>query len=406
MDDYNIIKEENDKIKQEKENLEEEYSKLKIEHDKLKDEFNNNEIKLKAYIAQENLNNQNNNNEDLYLTKLTELDELKLKLSKYETGELISEIVKEKMNKEKSDFEAKEKNYLEKIKEKDKKISEYISKIKQNESKIKILSEKILGINQEKGELENIVIKQESRVGKLGVKVDKIESLLKNKNEEIRENENYSLKLINIIKEQKNLINTLKNEQKALEENYSSNIDNINAINSLKAQITALKRKLDVKEDSFQTLQKSHKILQEKYLKTCSNNRKKEQEILLKQAKKLKADKIQKEKDLFLEKNKKFFDFKKELVEINYSSLNNFKPKKSPSSAFKNNKEIKTINVEEKGEKDDNKSEKSQIQPGPVLPIIRSSKNKERIEKMKIKNEEDGKLEEISDMMNNILNEL
>ena len=310
------------------------------------------------------------------------------------------------MNKEKSDFEAKEKNYLEKIKEKDKKISEYISKIKQNESKIKILSEKILGINQEKGELENIVIKQESRVGKLGVKVDKIESLLKNKNEEIRENENYSLKLINIIKEQKNLINTLKNEQKALEENYSSNIDNINAINSLKAQITALKRKLDVKEDSFQTLQKSHKILQEKYLKTCSNNRKKEQEILLKQAKKLKADKIQKEKDLFLEKNKKFFDFKKELVEINYSSLNNFKPKKSPSSAFKNNKEIKTINVEEKGEKDDNKSEKSQIQPGPVLPIIRSSKNKERIEKMKIKNEEDGKLEEISDMMNNILNEL
>ena len=86
--------------------------------------------------------------------------------------------------------------------------------------------------------------------------------------------------------------------------------------------------------------------------------------------------------------------------------MNNFKPKKSPSSAFKNNKEIKTINIEEKGEKDDNKSEKSQIQPGPVLPIIRSSKNKERIEKMKIKNEEDGKLEEISDMMNNILNEL
>ena len=310
------------------------------------------------------------------------------------------------MNQEKSDFNMKEKNYLEKIKEKDKKISEYISKIKQNESRIKLLSEKILGINQEKGELENIVIKQESRVGKLGVKVDKIESLLKNKNDEIRENENYSLKLINIIKEQKSLINTLKNEQKAMEENYSSNIENIKTINSLKAQVTAFKRKLDVKEDSFLTLQKSHKILQEKYLKTCSNNRKKEQELLLKQAKRLKADKIQREKDMFLEKNKKLFDFNKELVEINYSSLNNFKPKKSPSSAYKNNKEVNTINVEEKVVKDDNKSEKSHIQQGPVLPIIRSSKNKERIEKMKIKNVDDGKLEEISDMMNNILNEL
>ena len=406
MENYNNLKDENDRIKQEQKNLEEEYSKLKIEHDKLKDEFNNNEIKLKAYIAQENLNNQNNNDDELYLTKLTELDELKLKLSKYESGELIADIIKEKMNQEKSDFNMKEKNYLEKIKEKDKKISEYISKIKQNESRIKLLSEKILGINQEKGELENIVIKQESRVGKLGVKVDKIESLLKNKNDEIRENENYSLKLINIIKEQKSLINTLKNEQKAMEENYSSNIENINTINSLKAQITALKRKLDVKEDSFLTLQKSHKILQEKYLKTCSNNRKKEQELLLKQAKRLKADKIQREKDMFLEKNKKLFDFNKELVEINYSSLNNFKPKKLPSSAYKNNKEVNTINVEEKVVKDDNKSEKSHIQQGPVLPIIRSSKNKERIEKMKIKNVDDGKLEEISDMMNNILNEL
>ena len=43
---------------------------------------------------------------------------------------------------------------------------------------------------------------------------------------------------------------------------------------------------------------------------------------------------------------------------------------------------------------------------GPVLPIILSSKNKERIERMKLKSEDDGKFEEISDMMNNIINEL
>ena len=410
LDEYNILKEENDKIKLSQKNLESENEKLKSDYEKLKEEFNNNEMKLKSYIDQENLNininNQNNTNDDLYLTKLTELDELKLKITKYETGEIISEPTKEKMLKEKSEFSLKEKNYLEKMKEKDKKINEYISRIKQNESKIKLLTEKMLGINQEKGELENIVLKQESRVGKLGEKVNQIESLLKNKNEEIRENENYSLKLINIIKEQKSLINTLKKEQKTLEENYSTIEDNVNTMNSLKAQINALKKKLEVKEESFLTLQKSHKILQEKYLKACSNNRKKEQEILLKQAKKLKADKIQREKDLFYEKNRKLLDLKKDIMEKNYSSLNNFKPKKSPSSAYKNKNEIKTINFEEKGIKDDNNCDKSSIQLGPVLPIIKSSKNKERIERMKKKNEDDGKLEEISDMMNNILNEL
>ena len=412
---YNNLLEEYNKIKKEKEDLNEENNKLKLEYDKINEELNNNEIRLKTYIAQENMN-QNNSNNDLYLTKLTELDELKLKISKYDSGEIIPEAIKEKINQEKLElknkliieFKEKEKNYLKKLEEKDKKISEYISKIKQEETKIKMLTEKIIGINIEKGELENIVIKQESRVGKLGIKVDKIESLLKNKNDEIRENETYSLKLINIIKEQKNLINTLKKEQKTLEENNSVNEDNITTINSLKAQIIAIKKKLELKEDSYIALQKSHKILQEKYLKLSSNNRKKEQELLLKQAKKLRADKIQREKEQFFERNKKQIDFIKEITEKNYSSLNNFKPKKSPSSAFKIKKDKNIIenndNVGENNE--EGKSEKSTLQMGPVLPIIKSSKNKEKIERIKIKNEDDGKLEEISDMMNNILNEL
>ena len=405
--DYNILLEEKNKIKKEKEELNEEYNKLKSEYDKLKEEFDNNEIKLKTYIAQEKINENKNN--DLYLTKLTELDELKLKISKFESGEIIPDIIKEKMTKEKSEIKEqltsllkeKENNYMNKLEEKEKKILEYVSKIKQRESKIKILNENIMGINTEKGELENIVIKQETRVGKLGEKVDKIELLLKNKNDEIRENETYSLKLINIIKEQKNIINNLKMEHKSMEESNSKNEDFSNIINSLKAQITALKKKLDVREDSYVTLQKSHKILQDKYLKTCSNNRKKEQEILLKQAIKLRDVKLQREKEKFVtqNKNKNIFDIKKELKENNYTSLNNFRPKKSPSSANKNMKE----EIIEK--KVDDKNEKSAIQIGPVLPIIKSSKNKERIERMKRKSEDDGKLEEISDMMNNIINE-
>ena len=404
--DYNILLEEKNKIKKEKEELDEEYNKLKLEHDKIKEEFNNNEIKLKTYIAKENMN-ENKINNDLYLTKLTELDELKIKISKFESGETIPDILKEKMNKEKSEIKAqlislfneKEKNYMKKLEEKEKKISEYLLKIKQNETKIKTLNENIMGINTEKGELENIVIKQESRVGKLGEKVDKIELLLKNKNNEIRENENYSLKLINIIKEQKNIINNLKIEHKTIEENNSKNEDYNNIINSLKAQILALKKKLDVREDSYVTLQKSHKILQDKYLKTCSNNRKKEQELLLKQAKKLRDAKLQRDKEQFI-KNINVLDLKKEIKENNYSSLNNFRPKKSPSSAYKN------IKKEIVGKKEDGKNEKSSIQIGPVLPIIKSSKNKERIERMKRKSEDDGKLEEISDMMNNIINDL
>ena len=404
--DYNILLEEKNKIKKEKEELDEEYNKLKLEHDKIKEEFNNNEIKLKTYIAKENMN-ENKINNDLYLTKLTELDELKIKISKFESGEIIPDILKEKMNKEKSEIKAqlislfneKEKNYMKKLEEKEKKISEYLLKIKQNETKIKTLNENIMGINTEKGELENIVIKQESRVGKLGEKVDKIELLLKNKNNEIRENENYSLKLINIIKEQKNIINNLKIEHKTIEENNSKNEDYNNIINSLKAQILALKKKLDVREDSYVTLQKSHKILQDKYLKTCSNNRKKEQELLLKQAKKLRDAKLQRDKEQFI-KNINVLDLKKEIKENNYSSLNNFRPKKSPSSAYKN------IKKEIVGKKEDGKNEKSSIQIGPVLPIIKSSKNKERIERMKRKSEDDGKLEEISDMMNNIINDL
>ena len=121
------------------------------------------------------------------------------------------------------------------MEEKDKKILEYVSKIK-----------------------------QESRVGKLGEKVDKIESLLKNKNDEIRENENYSLKLINIIKEQKNLIYTLKKEQKSLEENYSTNEETTNTINSLKAQIILVGNKSDLEEKRQVTKEMTNEF--------CENN--------------------------------------------------------------------------------------------------------------------------------------
>ena len=305
----------------------------------------------------------------------------------------------------------KEKAYLKINEENSKLINELNLKIKEYEDKIRILSENLTKINKEKTDLEKIIIKQETKVNNLGEKVNKIEVLLKNKNDEIKENENYSLKLINIIKEQKSQIQTYKKEQKSSAENSAINENHLNTINSLKAQIDALRKKLEVKEDSISTLQKSHKILQEKYLKICSNNRKKEQEMLLNQAKKMKMEKIEREKELFLQRNKIQLN-KNEIIDKNYSSVNNFKPQKIPNSANqnqnqKNSKEESDKNVNkaegDKNENNNNNNINSRAQTGTVLPAIKSSKNKERIERLKLKNEDDWKMNEINDMMSKIM---
>ena len=345
---------------------------------------------------------------------------MKIKLSEYENGDKIPEKLKEKIEeiknelideKEKmkqqltSEINKKEKMYLKMNDDNLKIINNLNLKIKEYEEKIKILGESLTNINKEKTELENIIIKQETKVNDLGEKVNKIEALLKNKNEEIKENENYSIKLINIIKEQKTKIQNFKKEQKNAVENSAINENNMNTINSLRAQIDALKKKLDVKEDAILTLQKSHKILQEKYLKICSMNRKKEQEILLNQAKKMKIEKLEREKEQFLERNKNNLNIKNEIIEKNYSSQNNFKsPKSHNNSSYRNEKTVNNeveVNNKTEGIKNENN-----IQIGTVLPSIKSTKNKERIDRIKLKNKDDDKIDEINDMMSKIMDEL
>ena len=51
-----------------------------------------------------------------------------------------------------------------------------------------------------------------------------------------------------------------------------------------------------MKENTIQTIQKSNKILQDKFLKLCSDKRKKEQEDLLIQVKEMKIKKNEREK--------------------------------------------------------------------------------------------------------------
>ena len=333
------------------------------------------------------------------------MEEIK-KAENAEKEEIKQKLTTEMNKKEKGYLKLNEKN-SKLINELNLKIKEYEEKIKEYEEKNKKLVELINNSNKEKLELENIIIKQETKVNDLGDKVNKIEDLLKSKNEEIQENENYSLKLINIIKEQKSQIQSLKKENKSSADFSAINENHLNTINSLKAQIEALRKKLEIKEDSILTLQKSHKILQEKYLKICSNNRKKEQELLLNQAKKMKLEKMEREKEQFLQKNKNMFS-NKEIIEKNYSSVSDFKQQKIPNTVYSNQKTDNDESVP-RSEKDDlkkNEINNNIIQIGTVLPVIKSSKNKERIERMKLKNDEnDGKMDEINDMMSKIMDE-
>ena len=131
--------------------------------------------------------------------------------------------------------------------------------------------------------------------------------------------------------------------------------------------------------------------------------------MLINQAKKMKMEKIEREKELFLQRNKIHVN-KNEIIDKNYSSVNNFKPQKIPNSGNqnqKNNKEESDKNVNKAGssENENNNINNNRTQTGTVLPAIKSSKNKERIERIKLKNEDDGKMDEINDMMSKIMDE-
>ena len=129
--------------------------------------------------------------------------------------------------------------------------------------------------------------------------------------------------------------------------------------------------------------------------------------MLLNQAKKMKLEKLEREKEQFLQKNKINLNIKNEVIEKNYSSLSNFKSQKPQNSIYQNEKTVNNDaeinNNKNEGGKNENNNE---IQIGTILPAIKSSKNKERIERLKLRNEDDGKIDEINDMMSKIMDEL
>ena len=128
--------------------------------------------------------------------------------------------------------------------------------------------------------------------------------------------------------------------------------------------------------------------------------------MLLNQAKKMKLEKMEREKEQMMKKNNNFNITKNDIHLKDYSSLSNFYQEKSPNSEYKNKKIINdSFESNQNVGKDNEKREPNSIQSGTILPVIQSSKNKERIEKLKIKNEDNDKIGEINDMMKQIINE-
>ena len=108
-----------------------------------------------------------------------------------------------------------------------------LNKIKEQSKSIK---KQINDVFQEKVELEEIVIQQEERVlnkinqiSNLEKKMKVVDEMLKNKNIEIKKNEQHCMSLIKIIEEQKKNISNLNNR---LNNIYQNDIESSNLIKS------------------------------------------------------------------------------------------------------------------------------------------------------------------------------
>ena len=284
------------------------------------------------------------------------------------------------------EFQKKEKAFLKLNEDNSKIISDKELKITELKEQIKKLNESLLNYQKIKTDLENIALKQEDKINELGYKVTKIETILKNKNLEIKQNEDYAVQLMNIIKEQKVQMQNLVNNNQEKENDL---------IKSLKNNIENLKNSIEIKENTIQTIQKSHKILQDKFLKLCSDKRKKEQEDLLIQVKEMKIKKNEREKgNLSINRNNSKNKNKKNNKEEN----KNFIPKIDIRG-----KQTTTINS------NDNYINSNNI--SNILPVIANQNDKIKEEKNELSNlkldisDDGGKMDEINSMMKKIIEE-
>jgi hypothetical protein len=87
----------------------------------------------------------------------------------------------------------------------------------------------IKALNKEKSDLEELILKQETKVSDLAAKIKNVEKNMREKNKEIKDNEENYLKLIDIIEEQKKEIEIFNKTNKDKE--IGNDIDTPNMIN-------------------------------------------------------------------------------------------------------------------------------------------------------------------------------
>ena len=274
-----------------KENLEEKNKKLIEEINLLK---NNNledgttkKNSHKIFQNTENMDEDRDNN-NTNLENKENIEDLKRIIDEYKSGKIISESTQKSIDSIKKDN-------LSQIEELKKKYETINTKNKNYESKIKILNDNLNSNNKNIKDLENIILKQENKINELNQLLKKRDTTIRSKEASISKNETYSMQLMNLIKEQKLHIQNLKKQKS---EEVSSQIE------ELRRQITNLENIIELRDNTILTMKKSHKNLQDKYIKLCYNLKKTEQDNLLNQAKMLKQQKLQRDAIKTQKKNK------------------------------------------------------------------------------------------------------
>jgi hypothetical protein len=378
-------------------NLEIKIYNMKEEKEKIKTEENEEKVNnIEETIDEENNKNVNN--------KLSYEELMKIKQDiEQKNQELNVEIKLLKDNQEPNDINNEEN--LKKIEELENTILEYKTgkiipeltqkKIEENElllnelkNQNKILNEKI----KIKKDFETIIIKQENKITELNNLIKKKDNEILSKDNSLNKNQIYSIQLINIINEQKIKIEKIKKQNK----------EELNTqIAEFKREINNLENTIELKDTMITNMKKSHKNLQDKYIKMTFNIKRKEQEDLLNQAKILKKQKNDKNALLYTKKNySNIFNNKKNnnygkniedmdnISDIKYPNLNT-----SPNNLL--NKKNNKNNLSEKESKNSN---------DVILPVISLNNTEDIINNNKTERE-NNKLEEINEMMKKVIDD-
>ena len=391
------FKKEKDQLLSKINNLEIKIYNMKEEKEKIKTEENEEKVNnIEETIDEENNKNVNN--------KLSYEELMKIKQDiEQKNQELNVEIKLLKDNQEPNDINNEEN--LKKIEKLENTILEYKTgkiipeltqkKIEENElllnelkNQNKILNEKI----KIKKDFETIIIEQENKITELNNLINKKDNEILSKDNSLNKNQIYSIQLINIINEQKIKIEKIKKQNK----------EELNTqIAEFKREINNLENTIELKDTMITNMKKSHKNLQDKYIKMTFNIKRKEQDDLLNQAKILKKQKNDKNALLYTKKNySNIFNNKKNnnygkniedmdnISDIKYPNLNT-----SPNNLL--NKKNNKNNLSEKESKNSN---------DVILPVISLNNTEDIINNNKTERE-NNKLEEINEMMKKVIDD-